>query len=52
VLLIGPVVSVLAVLFCWGFFHLVERHFLNPPTVGVPAPHQAPLAGEVQVDGE
>ena len=52
-LVMVPVVSAAAVGVSWAFFHLVERHFLNPPIVRrdpvappSPAPAREPLAGE------
>lgn len=50
-LVIVPLVSILAVGVCWVFYHLVERHFLNPPIVrrepwAPPSPAQVPVGGE------
>jgi peptidoglycan/LPS O-acetylase OafA/YrhL len=42
-----PLVSAASVAVCWGFFALVETHFLSPPTIRRPrAAVNMPLAGE------
>ncbi|MDR3634488.1 MAG: acyltransferase [Isosphaeraceae bacterium] len=44
-----PLVSAVSVAVSWGFFNLVETHFLNPPAVRRRQPRPAldrPLAGE------
>ncbi len=45
---IVPLTSAAAVAVCWGFFALVEAHFLNPPVVrrAPSEPVEHPLAGE------